>query len=101
MSVPVDGFFTQRTVLGPASYILTFRYNTRMDRWVLDIATSVGVPIVTGRVIQGRWPVLSRFVGRYDGLPLGALIAVDMTGQNRDPQENTLGGDVILAYYQP
>lgn len=100
MGVPTDGYFTQRTALGAASYVLTFRFNSRMDRWVLDIADANQNVLVSGLVIQGGWPTTKRLRGIIAGLPKGDFLAVDMTGQGRDPDEETMGGDCVMAYYE-
>ncbi len=98
MSAPINQFYSQRTVLGGVSYVLTFRYNSRMDRWILDIADANAVTLVTGVPILGRWAGLRRFNGIIPGLPKGALAATDLTGADRDPQEATFGNDVPLFY---
>lgn len=99
MSVPTDSFFTQRTVLGPDTFILTFRYNARMDRWILDIADASNNVIEQGMVILASRNVYGLYINKLAAqLPAGSLIPVDMTGQGRDPQLKTLGGDVLLGY---
>ena len=101
MANPTDGFFNQRTVIDGVTYVLTFRYNARMDRWILDVADANQNTLVAGAVIQGGWPVISRYRGIAIGIPVGAFLAIDMTLQGRDPQEFTLGADVPMLYYGP
>ena len=94
MAAALPGWFTIRTVLGKASYNLTYRYNARMDRWLLDVADANNVLLISGQPILGSWPVFGRFLGRVAGLPNVLLLVVDMTGQGRDPQEDTFLADV-------
>lgn len=101
MSIPTPGFYTQRTTLSGVSYLLTFRYNSRMDRWLLDIADANAQLLLAGLPILGAWSVAGRFAGLIRGLPLGHLAAADLTGAQRDPQENTLGSDVPIFYMVP
>lgn len=99
--VPVDttlGFYSERVALDGISYILSFRYNARMDRWLLDVADSSGNPILYGCPILESWPVLSRFRGKIPGLPQGPLVALDQSGTGQDPTEKTLGASVPLFY---
>jgi hypothetical protein len=98
MPAQVSEFFSQRVALGNATYVVTFRYNARMDRWLIDVADANTVPLVTGLPILGGWPMIQRFQGIVKGLPEGFWVALDMTGAGRDPQQETLGGDIPLFY---
>jgi hypothetical protein len=102
--IDVDNTFgnqTLRIALGAAVYVVTLRYNSRMDRWLIDIADANLNPLVQGRVLQGAWPAFQRFSGVVAGLPVGFIYALDNTGAGGDPQENTLGGDCPLYYWEP
>ena len=96
--VPTDGCFTMRTVMGTASYTLTVRYNARMDRWIMDVADAQGNTIVTGLPMLTNWPVYGLFLNKLPGLPQGALVPVDLTGNNNDGTEYTMGGDVQVFF---
>ncbi len=100
MTAPALGCYSQRTVLGSVSFLLTFRYNARMDRWLLDVADTNANLLVAGVPILGRWAGLHRFNGRIPGLPRGYLAATDLTGMDRDPQEHTFGTDIPLFYLE-
>ena len=65
----------------------------------MDVATSAGVPILTGQPILTGSPIFTRFYNKIPGLPAGFLMAVDLTGNNCDPTEFTLGGDVQVIYW--
>jgi len=96
--VPSDGCFTIRTALGGASFTLTIRYNARMDRWLMDVADSNGMTLLSGQPILTGWTVFGTFFNKIPGLPSGAMVAVDLTGNGADPTEFTLGGNVPIFY---
>ncbi len=99
MSFPTDTeYFVQRTALGDAVFVVTFRYNSRMDRWLVDVADANLKPLLYGIPILGAQGITSRFRGIIPGVPKGFWAALDMTGAGRDPQEFTLGGDLPLLY---
>ncbi len=98
MSAQASEYFTQRVALGASVFVVTFRYNGRMDRWLVDVADSNLKVLLTGLPVLGGWPVTTRFKGLIEGLPTGFWVALDMTGAGRDPQQDTLGGDVPLFY---
>jgi len=97
MSNPTDGFFSQRTVFNGVVYGLNFRYNARMDRWLVDVLDANQNMLLAGQPLLGGWDVLHRFQGVVN-VPAGILLPVDMSGQGRDPQEFTLGSDVQLFF---
>lgn len=80
-------------------YTLTFRYNTRMDRWALDVADAsnnallVGVPLLIERDLIGRFVI--------SGLPPGTLFAADFTNQDTQPTRFSFGTDHGLIYVDP
>lgn len=98
MANPTDGSFTQRTILDGVAYNLSFRYNARMDRWILSVADANQNQLLSGICIQGLWPVITTWHNLIAGLFTGDFIAVDLTGQGRDPTELTLGGDIPLFF---
>lgn len=81
-------------------YALGFRWNLRMAKWIMDIGDSAGSPLLIGIPLFEGLPLIYRFVGRIVGLPLGEFLVVDETGQNRDPDTETLGTDVKLLYVE-
>ena len=101
MMAAVPGFFTQRVALGQSTFVLTLRYNARMDRWLMDVADANANTLLYGKPVLGSWPAFDRFHGIVAGLPVGSMVAFDLTGAGRDPQEDTLGNDVKLLYVDP
>ena len=77
-------------------YTLRLRFNSRMDRWIFDIADSsnndilLGLPLLIQRDLFGQY-ILS-------GLPNGMLIVTDDTEQDEQPTRNSFGTDKTLNY---
>jgi hypothetical protein len=98
MSAVTDYYFTQRTVIGAAAYILTVRYNARMDRYIMDIADASNTPIIQGLPILSNTNIYGLYVNKLPvSLPNGSLLVVDMSGLGADPQLGTLGGTVVVG----
>lgn len=91
--------YTQSVQLSGVIYQLEMRYNTRMQRWVLNVADVIGRNIICGIVmLTGR-----NLVGQYKtlSLPPGTLFC-HRDGQT--PLEPTLGSflvDTRFLYADP
>ncbi len=79
-------------------FTLTFQFNDRIERWVMDIGDEEGVDILTGIPVHTGVPLIDEFV--KDKLPPGEFIAVDETGMDRDAGRNDLGNEVKLLYVE-
>lgn len=79
-------------------YTLGFRYNERMDRWLMDIADSVGAEILNGILLLTNVPLTDDYV--IDGMPPGRFFCEDRTGQNNDAGIEDLGNDIRLLYLE-
>lgn len=90
--------YSIKVTLEDIVYTLSFRWNARLEKWIMDIGDVSGEPLLVGLPLYEGIPLTRRFVGRIDGLPPGMFMVVDETGQNRDPDLETLGGDVKLIY---
>lgn len=77
-------------------FTLHFRFNTRLDRWVMDVNNVDDVRIVTGVPLLYGLPLLDRY--KYEGLPLGRFVISDETGEKRNPTRDGLGDDFKLLY---
>jgi hypothetical protein len=77
-------------------YTLRFRFNTRMGRWVMDIADSVNTDILNGVVLLTNYPLTDQYADT--ALPPGRFVCIDESGENKDPGTNDLGNDVKLLY---
>lgn len=88
--------FSYQIDLQGTVYTLRYTFNTRMDKWTLDIRTEFEAPIVVGQPIISDWPIFERF--RDTRLPPGILFAYDTSGQAIDPGRFDLGNRVQMIY---
>ncbi len=79
-------------------YTFTFRYNERMDRWLMDIADANEETIITGIVVLTEWLLIDRF--KDDRLPPGNFLAIDESGEQKYPGREDFGQDVKLFYVE-
>lgn len=77
-------------------FFLGFRFNTRANRWFMDIQDESQTPIIMGLPILTGLPIGSGFT--REAMPPGSFWSVDLTGANRNPDRETFGVDVILVY---
>lgn len=82
--------------LSEVIYTLEFRYNGRMDRWMMNINDSSGnqilqgLPILVNRNLTGQYSTLS--------IPTGVFFATDDSGQGVQPSLNSFSVDHTLWY---
>jgi hypothetical protein len=89
--------FSFRTRLEAELYQLRFAYNSRMQRWFMDVQAPDGTDIVRGiRVATGH--NLIRPFQADPRLPRGQLFVVDDSGADRDPDRFGWRGDFRLVY---
>lgn len=88
--------YTQVTGLDGRDYVLELRWNQRQGRWYLKISTADDGTIQGPVAVVADWPLV--YPGKDLPLPPGCLMAVDTTGQGRDPGLTELGGRVVLVY---
>lgn len=79
-------------------YTFFFGYNTRRARWYMRIEDVAGVEILNDIPILVNIPLTDQF--RLTGLPPGRFIAIDETGQNRNPTAENFGTDIKLFYQE-
>lgn len=77
-------------------YAFSFRYNFRMKRWIMDIKTSDGEPLVMGILILVEQSLLGRF--KNEELPEGMLIALNLGREHVNPEREDFGENVKLLY---
>lgn len=88
-----------KTTLSGTIFTLEFRYNTRDNRWIMDILDPsenpilVGIPCLINRNLTGQYSYLS--------VPIGTIFATDDTGQQTQPTEFSFGIDHTLWYFDP
>jgi hypothetical protein len=90
--------YTETVTLDAVSYVLSFRYNSRMARWIFSISTTDGIALLAGIPLLPSYPLTDRFIGRIEGLPAGQFVLIDETGAERVPGIDDLGKDIKLIY---
>ncbi len=86
--------YDQRTELDGVEYLLTFRFNSRRDRWSFSITGLDGAPILTGATVSLFIPLNRRAVGG----PPGVFIALPESDTTDPPGLLELGTRVKLLY---
>lgn len=79
-------------------YTFKFRYNERMDRWVMDIADENENALLSGIAILTDWDLIGRF--KNDALPPGTFLAMDESGERKYAAREDLGNDIKLFYIE-
>lgn len=69
-------FTTQSTSLEGRSYKVTFNWNSRADRWTLDMATEDGDSVITGAALVLELDLLRTVPSTLDTVPPGELFLV-------------------------
>ena len=90
--------YTFQITLETKLFTLTFRFNERMDRWIMDIADEDEVDLLLGTLIITEWNLIERF--KDDRLPPGEFFALDESGERKSPGREDLGNDVKLFYVE-
>jgi hypothetical protein len=89
-------FFSERVTLGTRDYVLRFLWNQREAKWYLSIADQSGVAIVSGLKVVADFPINRLVVD--DRAPAGTIMAMDLSGEGRDPGLVDLGRRVLLIF---
>lgn len=100
IEVPVRNdlsWYSELVDLAGVIYLLTFAWNTRDERWYMDIAQEDGTTLINGIPLVVDFPLLSRFASNL--LPAGMLMAVDNTGGGEEAEDEDLGDRVKLIFY--
>lgn len=79
-------------------FTLHFRYNSRSERWFMDINDTDDEQIVVGIPLLYGLPLVDRY--KDERLPLGRFIIVDETGEERNPTRDGFGTDFKLLYQE-
>ena len=91
--------YTMTVELDALFYDLTFRYNLRDAHWFMDIVHD-DTAVIRGLKVVHSDDLLAQFPAFIvdERLPPGVLEVRDVTGADRDPDDETLGNDVIMLY---
>jgi len=88
--------YTFLTTLEQNDYLFTLRFNSRQDRWIMDIQLPDETDLLIGIPLLVSFPLTFRF--RDTRLPPGQFFVIDETGQERNPTRDNLGTDIKLLY---
>lgn len=86
------------TTLENRVYNFVFKYNVRMDRWVLDIRDYQDNNIVSGLPLLLGVDLLDRFSNEY--LPPGKLFTINFEDQYNEGGISDLGNSLFLVYLE-
>lgn len=92
-------WYSYRTTLSKVRYTLGFRYNKRMDRWILNISDANGTPILLGIPLLINHVLTRQYTNL--ALPPGALFVIDNSGANQQPGISSFLKDHQLIYADP
>jgi hypothetical protein len=103
VALPLNGdvpFYSFTMGLSGTQFYLTIRYNSRMDRWIMDVADATQSPVIVGVPLLIGVNLLGRFSGQA-GLPVGALYVTDNIAGVNQPTRNSFGLTHTLWYLDP
>lgn len=92
-------WYTFKITLSGLIFTLRFRYNVRMQRWIMDIADASdqdiinGLPLLILRNLSGRFVLAT--------LPPGIIFVTDDTNQGTQPTRYSFGTTHTLFYADP
>lgn len=78
------------------TYTLAFSFNSRMERWTMDILDQAGNAIRTGIKVISTWAVNRQYA--IDAVPPGAMCFVDLADEDKPASFDDLGSRVVLMY---
>lgn len=90
--------YTFRVELDSIIYIINIRYNTYMDKWLLDIKSSSDSPIIMGIPLLLGTNLLDRYVDSR--LPAGDLFMYNIEDETIDGGIDDLGDNLIMMYME-
>lgn len=92
-------YYKFRIQLSGVTYSLSFRFNGRMNRWILDINDASGNQILSGIPLL----ILRNFLGQYRTLniPEGIMLVTDETGKGLQPGQYDFGLQNAFWYEDP
>ena len=101
-TIPVGNtlpWYKFKITLSGVIFTLSFRYNTRSSRWVMDILDPsgnqilCGLPVLIQRNVTSQYPTLA--------IPEGVFFSTDDTGNGLQPTIYSFGTDHTLWYEDP
>ncbi len=92
-------WYSFKTSLSGEIFTLELRYNTRMQRWIMDIEDPsgnvilAGIPLLIQINLTAQYPELA--------LPVGTFVTVDETDTDTQPTQYSFGVSNALLYLDP
>lgn len=94
-----QSFFRQQIQLTGVLYFLTFTWNALNQYWVMDIANSNEVPLISGIKIVQDYPLLAAYT--VDGMPPGEIICQNVVNSPDEIKRFSMSQNFVLVYYEP
>lgn len=88
--------FRQLMTLNEAVVNLRFYYNSRSERWKMDVLDQDNDPIILGRTVNLGLDLLGRFFD--ERLPDGFLSTFDLKDRDSEPDLENFGSDVLMIF---
>lgn len=92
-------FWRQQIQLTGVLYFLTFNWNALNEFWVMDIADSNEVPLISGITIVPDYPLLAQFT--VEGMPAGEIICQNVVNAPPVIGRFDMSQKFQLVYYEP
>lgn len=90
--------YRYRIDLDGVTYVLDFIYNSRMEKWLVQVEDEEGNVLVAHVPIIVDWNLFGRFV--QETMPSGIIAAYDSSGNQEDPGRFDLGARVKMVYQE-
>lgn len=102
VGIPVGNDLPFYKLRVPLSGILTglrFQFNTRMNRWIMDVTDAQDVDLLSGVPLLVNRDLIGFYV--YSGALPGRFLVTDDTNTGAQPTRNSFGTTHSLLYYDP
>lgn len=87
-----------QTGLEGVTYRFSFGYNTRASKWFFNISDVSGNQLLADIPVLINIPLTDQYIN--EELPPGRFIAIDETGQNREPGIDNFGTEIKFLYQE-
>lgn len=84
--------------INETDYRMLFGYNTRDDHWYLSVSLTDGTELATGIAVVANTPLLARWQWDQRLPQNGFLMAVDASGEDKEPVKEDFGDRVKLMW---
>lgn len=85
--------------LSGTQFQLSFYFNVRMNRWLVDVNDPAGNQILSGTPILIARALFNQYITL--NLPVGTMFATDDTNKDTQPTQFSFGTDHTLLYVDP